>query len=243
MKKKHLLILAYLFTLTVFSQTINTDRPDQTEGSSTINKGTFQIETGLLLSEDDNINAKSLFLPSTLLRFGLTDNIELRVFQEIEHKIYQSNTTNGFNDLQLGLKIQLLQQEKNSIEIAFMSHVILPNSSDFFSNNSFGLINKLCVSHPTDKRTQIAYNIGYDHIQIRGGNITYSFVTSYAVNDKFNAYIEPYGEINELSQHLGKINLGFTYLIKENMQFDYSLGSGINHIFNFTSIGYSILFN
>ena len=73
--------------------------------------------------------------------------------------------------------------------------------------------------------------------------LTYSFVTSYAVNDKFNAYIEPYGEINEVSQHLGKINLGFTYLIKENMQFDYSLGSGINHIFNFTSIGYSILFN
>ena len=243
MKKKHLLILAYLFTLTVFSQTINTDRPDQTEGSSTINKGTFQIETGLLLSEDDNINEKSLFLPSTLLRFGLTDNIELRVFQEIEHKIYHTNTITGFNDLQLGLKLQLFKKENSSTEIAFMSHINLPNSSYLFSNNRMGVINKLCISHPTDKRTQIAYNIGYDYIQAGNGNLTYSFVTSYAVNDKFNAYIEPYGEINELSEHLGKINLGFTYLIKENMQLDYSLGSGINHIFNFTSIGYSVLFN
>jgi len=243
MKKKYLIILAYLFTLTAFSQTISTDRPDQTEGSSIVDKGTFQIETGIQLKEDENSNEKSLLLPSTLLRFGLTNNIELRVFQEVEHKIYHSNTTNGFNDLQLGLKIQLLQKEGNSIEIAFMSHVILPNSSDFFSNNSFGLTNKLCISHPTDKRTQIAYNIGYDYMQMGSRNITYSFVTSYAVNEKFNAYIEPYGEINEVSQHLGKINLGFTYLIKENMQFDYSLGSGINHIFNFTSIGYSILFN
>tara|TARA_B100002052_G_C15846313_1_gene582692 strand:+ start:393 stop:1124 length:732 start_codon:yes stop_codon:yes gene_type:complete len=243
MKKKYLLILAYLFTLTAFSQSINTDRPDQTEGSSTINKGTFQIETGILLSEDDNTNEKSLFLPSTLLRFGITDNIELRIFQEIEHKIYHSNTITGFNDLQLGLKLQLFKKENSATEIAFMSHINLPNSSDFFSNNRIGIINKLCISHPTNKRTQISYNIGYDYMQKGNGDITYSIVTSYAVNDKFNTYIEPYGEINELSEHLGKINLGFTYLIKENMQFDYSLGSGVNHIFNFTSIGYSVLFN
>ena len=41
MKKKYLIILAYLFTLTAFSQTISTDRPDQTEGSSTVDKGTL----------------------------------------------------------------------------------------------------------------------------------------------------------------------------------------------------------
>ena len=117
MKKKYLLILTYLFTLTAFSQSINTDRPDQTEGSSTINKGTFQIETGILLSEDDNTNEKSLFLPSTLLRFGITDNIELRIFQEIEHKIYHSNTITGFNDLQLGLKLQLFKKENSGIQL------------------------------------------------------------------------------------------------------------------------------
>jgi hypothetical protein len=243
MKKKYLLILACLFTLTVFSQTINTDRPDQTEGSSTINKGTFQIETGILLSEDDNTNEKNLFLPSTLLRFGITDNIEFRVFQEIEHKIYHSNTITGFSDLQLGLKLQLLKKENSATEIAFMSHINLPNSSDLFSNNRMGVINKICISHPTNKRTQIAYNIGYDYMQAGNGNLTYSFVTSFAINNRFNTYLEPYGEITDFNKHVSKINLGFTYLIKDNMQLDYSLGSGINHIFNFTSIGYSVLFN
>lgn len=32
----------------IYAQTISTDRPDQTEGSSTVPKGSFQIETGLL---------------------------------------------------------------------------------------------------------------------------------------------------------------------------------------------------
>ena len=242
MKKKYLFILCYLFTISLFSQTITTDRPDQTEGSSTILKGTFQIETGILLSEEDNAE-KKLLLPSSLLRFGLTENIELRVFQEIEHKIYHSNTITGFKDLQVGFKLQVFQKLNSSTEIALMSHFNIPSSSNSYSNNKLGLINKLCISHPSNSKTQIAYNIGYDYIHGETWSLTYSFLTGFQVNDKFNTYIEPYGEIIELNQYLGKINLGFTYLIKDNMQLDYSIGAGINHLFNYTSVGYSILFN
>ena len=39
------------------------------------------------------------------------------------------------------------------------------------------------------------------------------------------------------------INAGITYLIKNNLQLDYSFGTGINHKYNFMSIGCSILIN
>ena len=47
--KRGIIIFAFLIiNNSVFSQTIITDRPDQTESSSTLFKGSFQIESGIL---------------------------------------------------------------------------------------------------------------------------------------------------------------------------------------------------
>ena len=46
--KKSTIFLALISYGISFSQGISTDRPDQTEASNTLNKGNFQIESGLL---------------------------------------------------------------------------------------------------------------------------------------------------------------------------------------------------
>ena len=58
-----------------------TDRPDATEASSTVGKGVFQIESGGLYEsfEENSIQLENYTYNTTLLRYGLLDNVELRL--------------------------------------------------------------------------------------------------------------------------------------------------------------------
>ena len=81
---------------------------------------------------------------------------------------------------------------------------------------------------------------GYSYFEDRESHLTYSVVLGKGILDFFSVYIEPYGEINNANTHTSNINMGFTYLYKKNIQFDYSFGSGLNHKLNFLSAGCSI---
>jgi len=64
------LVTFLLIGLKITAQEIVTDRPDQTESSSTIPAKSFQIESAILNSMIDNygISERQLLLPTTLLR-------------------------------------------------------------------------------------------------------------------------------------------------------------------------------
>ena len=134
-----------------YTQTIITDRPDQTESSSTINRGSLQIESGVLLgfSEDNLSSERQLLAPTTLFRYGVSKSLEIRVVSQFESlkENNSSNKINGISDLEIGTKIQLLKKENVNTEIAFLSHINLPTGSISLTNNSFGTINKLSISH------------------------------------------------------------------------------------------------
>jgi len=246
--KKILLFL--IISLHIHAQTIITDRPDQTESSSTVERGSVQIESGILITQNEILNQfnipiieKNIYLPSTLFRLGLTDKIELRVFNQYQYNYTQINSVNGFNNLELGLKIQLFKKENNMTELAFLSHISIPTAPSTFNENSgkyIGLINKLCISHHLNNQIGIGYNLGYNYFDSGLSDYTYSLVVGFKLNERISAYIEPYGQISEFEDSEANINMGMTYLIKDNLQLDYSYGAGLNNISNFMSIGCSI---
>ena len=80
------LLFVLLFTINVNAQdetkekkygTIVTDRPDQTESSVLIPKGFLQVEKGAFFEEVDNdgIKDKSTTFNTTLIRYGLLENL------------------------------------------------------------------------------------------------------------------------------------------------------------------------
>ena len=234
-------------SITLAAQEIITDRPDQTESSSTIQKGNLQIESGILLeflgedisSRQYSSSERNLVAPTTLIRYGLLDFAELRIVSQIESVKNNSTSVTGIGDLEIGTKLQLLKKEKSLLEIALLSHIIIPTGSKEVSSNTTGSINKLCVSHRSNTNISIAYNLGYNYFGSGKGNPTYSFVLGSAINDKASVYLEPYGELIEFEDNVININSGITYLMKDNFQLDFSFGTGINHIFNYTAIGFS----
>jgi Putative MetA-pathway of phenol degradation len=237
-------VVLLLINFSIKAQTIVTDRPDQTESSSTVPKGSFQIETGVLFgySKNKGISTRQTLVPSTLFRYGITKGIEIRFvnqFESVKNRT-TSKKVNGVSDLEIGTKIQLLKNEKLNTEIAFLSHLILPTGSKALTNDKFGSINKLSISHTLNENFGVGYNVGYDYFGTGKGNFTYSLVFGFGLTDNLGFYVEPYGSVIEFNNHEANFDAGLTYLIKDNFQLDASFGTGINHTMNYFSFGASI---
>ncbi len=227
-----------MFTSHMNAQLI-TDRPDQTESSSTVGKQNLQIESGILVGfeGDGQFSTRQVLAPTNLFRYGLTKGIELRFLSQFESFKFQDQVVQGISDIEIGAKFQIFQKEGSATEIAFISHLLIPTGSTELSNDDFGTINKLAVSHEINETMGLGYNIGYDYLGAGSGNLTYSLVLGVGVNEKVGIYIEPYGELVDLEDFLQYFDAGLTYLAKENLQFDLSFGTGINHKMNYISLG------
>ncbi|RLD30105.1 MAG: hypothetical protein DRI75_00950 [Bacteroidetes bacterium] len=237
-------VMLLLINLSINAQAIITDRPDQTESSSTVPKGSFQIETGVLFgsSKSEGISLRQTLAPSTLFRYGITKGIELRLvnqFESIKNKT-SSEKVNGISDLEIGTKFQIFQRKDVNTEIAFLTHLILPTGTKELTIDRLGTINKLSISHSISEKVGIGYNIGYDYFGVGKGNLTYSVALGIGINNKIGVYLEPYGNLIDLDQHEASFDAGITYLVKDNFQLDVSFGTGLNHTMNYFSVGASI---
>jgi hypothetical protein len=233
----------FILNFPIMAQEIITDRPDQTESSSTIPKGSLQIESGVMLSfvENDGISLRVFSGPTTLFRYGLTKDIEIRIVNQYIHIKNKTNSKeiSGIADLEVGAKIQILKRENINTEIAFLSHLVVPTGSKDLSFEKFGTINKLSISHQLNDRINLGYNFGYNNFGIGNGFLTYSIALGVSVTERMAVYVEPYGEIGIFDEHLANFDAGITYLLQDNFQLDFSFGTGLNYTMNYISAGFS----
>ncbi|HIF14757.1 MAG TPA: transporter [Bacteroidetes bacterium] len=182
-----------------------------------------------------------MLAPTTLFRYGITKGIEIRVLNQFENNKDQTSSEiiSGISDLEIGTKIQLLQENDINTEIAFLTHLIIPTGSKGLTNNIYGTINKLSISHQINENIGIGYNMGYNYYDSEKGDLTYSLALGIGINDKAAIYIEPYGDIAEFEKHIASFDAGFTYLLSDNFQLDFSFGTGVNYTMNYISAGFS----
>ena len=241
---RYFILFAFLlFAWEGQAQSIITDRPDQTESSSTVERGSLQIESGLLVgfAEESTWSIRQILAPTILFRYGITKGIEIRVLSQFESLKNQltSKELVGISDLEIGTKIQLLKREEINTEVAFLTHLRLPTGSNGLTLDRYATINKLSISHELSENIGIGYNIGYNYFGFGRGVITYSLALGIGISEKAAIYIEPYGDFVDLEDHFANFDAGFTYLLKENMQLDFSFGTGLNYSMNYMSIGFS----
>jgi len=233
-----LCVFCFAISLNTNAQQINTDRPDQTESTLTIPRGSVQIEAGVLF-QTDNLNAidsHDNLLPTILTRIGFGDNFELRIVNQIEQR-----KAFGISDLEIGAKINFVRSE-SSWNIAFLSHLVIPTGTSQFSNHKLGSINKIAISNNINNYIDVGANIGYNYLGKNNGDLTYSVSFAFKINNKLGFYIEPFGEIENLKTHFSNLDGGFTYLIKSNIQADISYGNALNYNSHYLSVGISWLF-
>ena len=240
MRKLKTTILALFFCQLGFAQEIVTDRPDQTESSSTIGKGDLQIETGLLIMESNGGLIERFSGPSALIRLGLLEGLEFRImtqYDDLKFKETSNNSVKGWSDLQLGAKVQLLQNESKT-GVALITRGVIPAAKAGLTNVALGIINKLSISHDVGDNVGIGYNVGYDYI----GNthhLTYSLAFGISLANNLGMYVEPYGFYSESGIFESSFDTGLTLLLHDNFQVDASYGFGINHSMHYVAVGLS----
>ena len=109
------------------------------------------------------------------------------------------------------------------------------------SSSALSMSGKSKTKPSSNSNLGIGYNLGYNYFGEEKGDFTYSIALGVGINSKVGIYIEPYGEIANMDEFIANFDTGLTYLANENLQFDFSFGTGINWKMNYMSIGCSWL--
>ena len=247
MKFTNLIIFIFL-QITIFGQTITTDRPTQTTGPTTVSKGMFQLETGARFSTGNYLQ-----LPGNLFRIGLSRTVELRVVNGITFRSNYNKVTAQFSNFELGLKVQLLNKEGKKTQIGIIAHGNTTTLIDkWYSQRGFYGI--LAFNHKLNSRNNLSYNLGYrmnftdlNNYIFVWHNLFGTLNYSHSLTDRLSLFTEVYGGIHDYEQNFNEVidrfdlnfDMGLTWLLKDNLQLDYSFGYGIFDRMNFQSIGLS----
>jgi len=221
------------------SEDLITDRPDQTESPSLVSKGSIQVETGFFYenSENQNITEKSYGYNTSLLRYGLLDNLEVRLgvdFLESKTELNNhefGNPDAGFSPLLVGVKVGIAKEKGLLPEIGLLGHLYLPFSvSKEVRPETTGVDLRFSFNHTLTENSGIAYNLGAAWGEDSPeASYLYSFVYGYNLNEKFGLYLEVYGDLPEDDRSEHFWDAGITYKLKKNMQLDALIGTGIDN--------------
>lgn len=240
----------YLLVLLQFSfygiaqdlEPLQADRPDQTETPSIVPKGMFQAETGFTFQKND-ANSKTNTLPSTLWKYGVNENFELRLITEFTSETLNKQTTSGLNPILIGCKIKLSEEKGFWPKTSFIGHILIPNAATLnFKSDYYAPEFRFVMQHTLAEKISFSYNLGaeWDGFSPEPTFI-YTIASGYSFTDKLGAYIEVFGFAPQYETANHSFDGGFTYLINNNFMVDLSFGVGItdNAPQHYVAVGFS----
>ena len=219
---------------------ITTDRPDQSESSSTVPHKTLQIETGFVWQGDKTTTAetRNLDIFNTLFRYGLLNNFELRVgvnYADVNVSPVngsEDTTLRGFVPLAVGTKIMITKQNGFIPEISMLGTVTVPNTG----SKDLDILNlasdfRFALGWAITDRISAGGNIGAQwNTVVPGGSGFYSAVVGISILSWMNGFVELYGWLPEYNLPDHRFDAGLTFPVKKNLQFDVSGGVGLSEI-------------
>ena len=232
MKKRFLIFLFLLLNCSLVFSQITTDRPDQTESAVVLSTGQIQVESGISIeNSQSNIN--------TLFRIGIIKGIEIRINSNyLINDELSFMKKSSFSDFEVGAKFRIFDKTSNNTKVSFLSHLSIPTAIEVFSNNVYGILSRLNVSHDLNNESQIGYNLGYNKFKKMDGQFIYTIVYGRSL-DSFGIFFEIFGDDSKNSSNIN-FDSGITYLLDNKKQLDLSIGKGINNDMFFISGGISI---
>src|SRR5690606_324196 len=92
--------------------TINTDRPDQSDGVTTVPIGKFQVEEGITF-------AKKSVVSNLMMRYDISNSTDERLLVDAE----KEHDNSGLQPLTWSLKQKIIEQDKFVPAITFVGYV------------------------------------------------------------------------------------------------------------------------
>jgi hypothetical protein len=241
---------------------ISTDRPSVSFSAGLAPKNIFILESGYFSQKqtfEDKSTNKFQTMPNLSLRYGLTDNIELRVGWD--YRSSESSTTlpvvntyfneQGTSPLTLGTKIKMLENKGFVPQMTFLGAVQLPFSGNnsLLTSNHISNYFRFLFQNKLNDRFFLFYNAGADfgtnslgEAQTTGA---YTFALGANVVNGLSAFVELFGFMPEKDIDNHSIDTGLVYVINKQYQLDASIGYGLTKYAPdmFFNLGFSFYIN
>jgi Putative MetA-pathway of phenol degradation len=214
------------------------DRPGQTNPPNVVESGTVQLETGFSRETDKaaGIQTINYLYNTSLVRVGLMTNCELRVVVEYAgtrtDSSAQSSALQGFNPVSVGTKIAICPEKGMIPQTAMNVALTLPyvGRKEFrpsFLAPSFFLL----MQNNLSEKLSLGYNLGlqWDGEQ-PNATAVYSISPSLTIAEGLSVFAEFYGFSTENLIPDYRADMGFAYLVNDNVQIDISGGVGLNTV-------------
>ena len=231
--KLKILILFVLLNINCFSQKtepIQADRPDQTETPAIVPKGMFQVETGFTFQKNES-NSRTWSLPSTLWKYGVNGNFELRLITEFVSEKINDEKLSGFTPVLIGFKVSLCEEKGIIPKTSFIGHISLPNAASKEYKTDFSAPEfRFTMQHTLTEKLSLGYNLGCEWDGATPApTYIYTLTTGLAVTNKLGSYIELFGFAPQDDSANHNLDGGVTYLITDNFMLDLSSGVGLTN--------------
>ena len=232
--KKGLPLILFLLLLLFPSTSLYAGRPLTTDDAWTVEKGKFQVESGLDVSRQDNHDRE--FTPSLTLTYGLLERMDLGVGSGyLFFHPEKGQNEDGIADTEVKLKYRFMDEKDLWPALAVAGILKIPTASESKGLGSGKVdfrINTLFTKN-LNKQWALHLNLGYAFLGEKGAEneLNYSLACQFMLTDKWALV----GEISGINNFNGKTQddpfsglIGITYQLTENLVWDAGVEIGMN---------------
>jgi hypothetical protein len=222
--------------------TIVTDRPAVSGSSVAMPLGAFQVENGMLGTDQGNW---LLDLPESLIRYGLFKKTELRLYVPDYYQSFETGGGSGFGDLAFGVKQQL--GPAAGFDVSAIFYVSVPSGAGGISSHGYDP----AVQVPWTRKLSTNWTAGgqlvfYWPTQDGSHNFTgeTAFFLDRQLTKPWDAFVEYAGDFPQRGGTRQQIHIGTAYKITPHQQLDFHFAFGLTNAAprGYVGVGYSILF-
>lgn len=224
---------------------MSTDRPDFTESAYSVPAGHIQVEANFVnWTKDSEAGAEEeeTIIGGVNFKLGLTDNSDIQfVFDIATIQYLKANEDSarerqsGFSDLTVRYKYNLFGNDSGTSGLALMPYVTMPTGSNAIGQDDFsgGLI--VPFNFDISERLAAGLMTQLDYLEdsdLSGYHYEFhnSATVGYSWTDELGTFIEFVSSSSDESgaSWQGVFNVGYTYLVAEDVQLDGGMGFGVN---------------
>ena len=215
---------------------IATDRPDVTDGATTMPVGTAQLEGGYTTSRS-NDQTRDQTIGEGLVRIGVSSRAEARIaFNSYEVRREGGLTQRGFDDASLGVKLRLHDAPSDHVQAVPSTSWILamsiPTGNRAFGAGTYLPSTKLAAEWSLGERVDLGANAILTAERDETGRHTQSGASvSLAPNltEHLGGYLEWYAFRDNVARAHARHSLdaGLTFAVGDDFQLDARYGGDI----------------
>jgi hypothetical protein len=246
MKSRSIIILLVLLLSAGISQAqeelpeFSADRPGYTTGTGIVPRHKVAWENGFGYESLPD-GAHCLTLNNTMVRYGLFENMELRIgtdflmFNDGE----AMEPTFAFSPLTIGTKINVYESSNWLPSVSILAELQSPHvgSKELLPSHLAPSMYAL-FEHNINDWFWICYNVGLEWDGETAAPQTYlALATGFNITDDIGAFVETYNYLHPEGEHQFMTEFGLTWMPIHRLQFDLECDLDFEHFGKYYAIG------